>query len=180
MSYIYHLKPEPMKGSELIPLNQMNHDSDLFKSHARKYEGREHLMDEMIPMLDCRWNDVVQFSALDPQIIVHELKRFQADLKLLRTQYYKVHVDEIIGRYDSVVFDRIVPKKKKDFTIEESELEVLSSKYEEIKSVPEATINCWKKAKSEGDKLLWFSFIPHILVKGRIDTASFELCTLTL
>ena len=180
MSYIYHLKPEPMEGSELIPLNLMSADSELYKGHALKYEGRESLMEEVIPILDCKWNDVVQFSALDPQLIVNELKKHEPELKLIRKEYYKIHVNEIIGKYDAVVFERKTPRIKKDFTIEDSELDVLDAKYKEIRSVPEATINCWKKAKREGDKLLWFPFIPHILVKGRIETSDFELCRLSL
>ncbi len=180
MSYIYHLKPDPMEGSELIPLNMMCPESDLYKKHASKYVGRESLMKEMIPILDCKWNDVVQFSALDPQIIVDELKSFHSGLKLLRLQYYKIHVDDIIGNFDSIVFDRSQARKKKDFTIQDSEVEVLNKSYRELTEVPDATIKCWKKAKEEGGKLLWFPFIPHILIKGRIETSKFEICNLSL
>ena len=180
MEYIYHLRPEPMVGHELIPLNQMESDGHLYKTHAKKYVGRESLMNEVIPLLNCKWNDVVQFSALDPQVIVDELKRLEPDLKLLRTQYYKVHIDQIINIYDSVIFDRKVPRMKNDFTIDDSEVFTLDRNYKELHSVPLATINCWEKAKKEGGKLLWFPFIPHILVKGRIDTSDFEVCNLTI
>ena len=169
-----------MKGSKLIPLNLMNPESDLYKIHAKKYIGRENLMKEQIPLLNCKWNDVVQFSALDPQKIVNELKKHQPDLKLFRVEYYKIHIDQIVGKYDSVIFDRKLPRAKNDFTIDTSEVKKIDLSYNEITSVPEATINCWKKAKEEGDKFLWFPFIPHILVKGPIDTSDFEVCTLSL
>ncbi len=81
MNYIYHLKPEPFEGTSLIPLNLMDKSSPLYLGHAKKYEGREELMLEIIPKLNCKWNDVVQFSALNPQIIVQELKKIHPELK---------------------------------------------------------------------------------------------------
>ena len=84
MSSIYHMVPKPFLGSSLIPLSNMDKSSDLYSTHAKKYIGRESLMDEIIPILDCKWNDVVQFSALDPQIIVDKLKTIQTDLKIFR------------------------------------------------------------------------------------------------
>ena len=36
MSFIYHMKPVPFEGDSLIPLNQMDKESDLYKGHARK------------------------------------------------------------------------------------------------------------------------------------------------
>lgn len=94
MSYIYHLRPEPFEGTSLIPLNSMDQNSELYKKYAKKYVGREDLMDGIIPILDCKWNDVVQFSALDPQIIVNELRKHQDDLTLSRLQYFKVVNEE--------------------------------------------------------------------------------------
>ena len=66
MNYIYHIKPEPFMGTSLIPLNSMDRNSALYKNHAEKYIGRENLMLEVIPKLNCKWNDVVQFSTLNP------------------------------------------------------------------------------------------------------------------
>lgn len=180
MSYIYHLKPKPFEGVSLIPLNRMDRDSELFKNHARKYEGREHLMEEIIPVLNCKWNDVVQFSALDPQIIVNKLKTIQDNFKLFRTEYFKIHVDQIIGTYDAVVFDHDISREKGNFKIKDHEITKLSSSYRELVSVPNQTINFWKNVKVEGGKFLWFPYITHILVNGIIDTNDFEVCELKI
>lgn len=178
MSYIYHMKPVPFEGDYLIPLNEMDKNSNLYKKNAKKYEGREDLMQEIIPLLDCKWNDVVQFSALDPQQIVNHLRDIQNDLKLYRTEYFKIHVEQIIGKYDSVIFDRSKKQKKGDFKIKENEVSYLNSSYQEISNVPPETIKYWNKVKKEGGKFLWFAFIPHIFVKGKIDTRGFEICNL--
>lgn len=181
MSYIYHIKPMPFVGTSLIPLNSMDKDSDLYKGHARKYIGREDLMDGTIPMLNCKWNDVVQFSALDPQIIVNELAKYQEDLKLLRTNYFKIHIKDIISKHEAIVFDRRTSVKKGDFTIYEDEVQGLSEdSYQELSEVPKQTIAYWKRVKSHGGKFLWFPFITHIMVKGIIDTKDFELCELKI
>jgi hypothetical protein len=181
MSYIYHLCPEPFEGTSLMPLNSMSKESDLYKSHAKKYEGREHLMDEYIPKLNCKWNDVVQFSALDPQIIVNELVKHQENLKLIRLNYFKVHVKNIVAKYDTVVLDRKFFRDKGDFRIDESEVQYLNEEnYQELTKVPSETINYWKRVKDDGGKFLWFPFIAHIMVKGLIDTTDFELCELEL
>ena len=180
MSYIYHLKPRPFEGTSLIPLNMMNKEGDLYKNHARKYEGREYLMEEIIPSLNCKWNDVVQFSALDPQKIVDKLKTIQTDLEMFRSEYFKIHVSQIVQIYDAVIYERNKKRVKKDFTIEDNEIIKFSHLYKETLQVPEETIDFWNRVRNNGGKYLWFPFVPHILIKGVIDTKNFEVCELKL
>jgi len=54
MKFVYHLKPKNLVGDFLIPLNQMDRESKLFHEHSAKYKGREHLMDVIIPKLNCK------------------------------------------------------------------------------------------------------------------------------
>lgn len=181
MKYIYHLKPDPFVGTFLIPLNQMDQSSTLYLDHAKKYEGRENLMLEIIPKLNCKWNDVVQFSALDPQIIACELKKIHPGLKLIRAEYFKIPVNDIISKYQAVVFKRNSKRPKGDFSIQENDVERLTfNSYEEITTVPIRTVNYWLEVKKMGGKYLWFPYVPHILVKGMIETSKFEVCKLTI
>jgi len=179
--YFYHLKPNPFEGTKLIPLNQMDRESEIYKTHASKYLGREDLRDELIPVLNCKWNDVVQFSALDPQLIVNELKKHQHGLKLIRREYFKVHINEIISKHQAVIFDRDPSRGKGSFKIYDKEIRPLNSEnYKELKEVPRKTIEYWHKVKSEVGKFLWFPFVTHIMVKGIIETENFETCELHL
>ena len=180
MSYIYHLKPEPFEGKSLIPLNQMDKASQVYKTQSKKYLGRESLMEQNIPLLNCKWNDVVHFSSLDPQIIINKLKEFETDLKILRPFYFKIPIKNIIEKYDAVVFDR---KKgvKGDFTIKEHEIGALcETSFQELYQVPDETINFWNYIKENGGKFLWFPFVPHVLIKGKVETSHFEICELKL
>lgn len=180
MNFFYHMIPEPFIGNELIPLNQMDKEGDLYKKNARKYIGRESLMDEVIPKLNCKWNDVVQFSALDPQKIVDELKVLDPNFKLFRMKYFKISVEEVEKKYSGVIFNRSIGKGKGNFKIDSSEVMELNCKnYKEIFEVPELTRNFWKRAIKDNGKLLWFPFIPHILINSKIDTTDFEVMELT-
>ena len=68
MTYLYHAVPRLMKGTVLYPLNeQREFDEELYQAHAKKYEGRERLMETRIPLLDnCLWNDVLFLTAVHP------------------------------------------------------------------------------------------------------------------
>lgn len=180
MSHIYHMLPEPFIGTELIPLNQMDKESVLYKGHARKYVGRENLTEQSIPILDCLWNDVVQFSALDPQIIVDKLKLIQPDFKIFRKSYFKIPVKDVEDIYDGVIFNRR-SSGNKTYEIFEDEVEILSSKnYRELSVVPNETINFWNNAVNEKKPVLWFPYITHIFLKGRIETRDFEIFSIDI
>ena len=177
LNYIYHLKPEPMEGDSLIPLNEMDKDSQLFKGHAKKYTGREELTEVDLPFLNCKWNDVVQFSALDPRVIVDELRKYQTDLVLSRRSFYKISVDQIVNKYEAIIFDRDPTRGKgSSFEVLPHEVKLFNHEnYTEQTEVPIKTIECWKRAKEEGGKFLFFPFVTHIMVKGKIDTGEFDL-----
>lgn len=180
MNYFYHLVPEPFIGRDLIPLNEMDPKSDLYIRHAKKYIGRESLIKEVIPTLNCKWNDVVQFSALNPQYIINELRKIQPNFKIHRMKCFKVSVEEVESVYEGVVFDRSKSRKKGDFSISLKEVQLLKSKtYKELHSVPKETIEYWNKVKETGDgKYLWFPYVPHIFLKGAVDTTHFEIIDL--
>ena len=177
--HIYHLIPDPFQGTSLIPLNQMEQSSDLYKSHASKYEGREGLMDTRIPKLNCKWNDVIHFSCIDPKIVACEIKKIMPDLKLRRAKYFKIHIDQILTHHRPVIFINN-PKNKNDiFHILNSEVMDLSKEtYKELTAVPEYTIEYWIKAHEKNQPLLWFAFMPHIFINEAVDATEFEVIDL--
>lgn len=171
MSYIYHLKPESMIGDKLIPLNQMDKVGELYLKYSRKYEGREELVSQSFPLLNCLWNDVVQFSSLDPRIIVNELRKYNPNLALSRKSFYKFSVRDIVERYEAIVFDRDTSRKDKSFKVEDHEVSPLSiDSYKELEEVPLRTKEYWAKVAKEGGVFLMFPFITHVMVKGSVDT----------
>lgn len=179
MKYIYHLKPEPFEGTLLIPLNQMDKESSIYANHAKKYVGRESLMNEMIPLLNCKWNDVVQFSSLDPQILLNKLIEIFPDTKIKRSEYFKIPIQDVLTNHEVALFKRNPEKEKGNFKIHLDEIEFLSLKnYFEIKEVPTKTIQYWEETKMKNGNPLWFPFIPHVFVKGVVETNHCEICEL--
>ena len=180
MNYIYHLKPNPFIGNSLIPLNSMDKDSELYKSHVQKYLGREHLMDEEIPKLDCKWNDVVQFSAIDPKILLNKLKEIFPNTKVIRAEYFKISIEQVIPKYEVALFQRNPLQEKGNFKIYPEDIKILKSPddFQELYEVPERTLQYWEEVKLKNDKPLWFPYIPHIFIKGNVDTTAFQVCEL--
>ena len=67
MAFIYHKVPADMSGNILYPLNVMEKiNPEIYEKAVKKYEGREYLMREVIPWLNCLWNDVLHFSIVHP------------------------------------------------------------------------------------------------------------------
>ncbi len=164
-----------MEGKSLVPLNQMDKEKDLFQNYSKKYIGREELIQQSFPILNCLWNDVVQFSALDPRIIVEELRKYNEDLVLSRKSFYKFSVKDIVSNYEAIVFDRDTSRKDKSFKIEKHEVMKLEvDTYKELEVVPKRTIEYWKKMRDEGGVFLMFPFITHVMVKGLVDTSLAE------
>ena len=68
MIYLYHSVPKNLEGSILYPLNTLKgKHPDIYEQQVSKYVGREHIKEQRIPILDCLWNDVLHFSAVNPK-----------------------------------------------------------------------------------------------------------------
>jgi hypothetical protein len=154
----------------------MDEKGELYKFHSEKYKGRENLMEEVIPLLNCRWNDVVQFSAINPQILIDKLKTIVPGYKPRRTHFFKVPITAICSKYPAVVFS---PKEKRlmnDYKIKHHEVRLLSANdYSEQFIIPELNIEFWFDAYQNDRPLLLFPYVDHIMVKGEIDVSPFEI-----
>lgn len=76
MAYLYHLIPDNMEGDTLYPLNALKEIyPDIYAEQAKKYEGREGIMDQIIPILGCKWNDVLHLSAVNPKDVIEALTK---------------------------------------------------------------------------------------------------------
>lgn len=75
MSSLYHMVPKNMSGTVLYPLNQFRERMpEVYAAHVAKYAGREAVMAQRIPNLDCLWNDALHFTAVDPVVIREALR----------------------------------------------------------------------------------------------------------
>src|SRR5437773_679371 len=70
MDWLYHRVPDDMKGTTLYPLHRLAKiHADSYKREVQKYSMRKRLLDEKITPLNCRWNDAIHMTAVNPDVL---------------------------------------------------------------------------------------------------------------
>lgn len=173
MHYVYHGAPENMEGKELMPLNKMRDAyPELYALHAAKYKGREEILERRIPLLDCRWNDVIQFLPLHPR------KIFELQVKLgLIPEVYPYKFFEIDPKlFDpekTVVFFKSAPGEENIEVKWLSEVDLATTQ-----EIPQATLDYYKSLVGTGELPFNYQFVPHIVYMGTVDISGVQIITL--
>lgn len=159
--------PKDMKGAILYPLNTLKDiHPQLYESYVKKYEGRTELMDRRIEKLDCKWNDVLHCSALNPSIVVEALRKLGKDIHL---NYFEIDAEKLDPKYTLIYLYTPrpfgTPPPESDF------IEYNPQDVEKYAYLPEETIQYYKEMIEVGKNPLAFHLVPHILYKGVIDTS---------
>ncbi len=173
MQYIYHGLPEQMMGTELIPLNQMHTiHPELRDKYLEKYRGREEILERRVPLLDCLWNDVVQFLPFHPRKVFE----LQAEMKLIpEVPHYKFF------EIDLKVFD---PAKTVIFFKDKPGEENVAVKwladvdFDSIQDIPQATIEYYKTLVGTGELPFNYQFVPHVVYIGNVDVSGSKVISL--
>lgn len=160
-----------MVGSVLYPLNELRErDPDTFARACAKYAGREQVLKQGVPLLDCLWNDVLHLSPVHPVEFVEALesagftpdrRRFvevdAAELEPTRTVLFLNSTDRE-HRYDESQwksFDaRVVPRHAR---------------------LPQATRDYYAACAHDGTRPLLFAYVPHVLFRGSLDVSKLSL-----
>lgn len=174
MQYLYHQVPKDQQGSILSPLNQLKISNPaLYEMKASKYQGREHIMERRIPILDCLWNDVLHFSPIPPTELKSAL--LEAGMKDKEWSFYQIdplsldlkntvtYLHDDIGHISVPDVSEFVAFRSQDLP--------------ELSKIPDTTKQYWKEQYDRGVKPLIFLGIPHILYKGLIDVSVAKVVT---
>ena len=171
--FVYHLKPENISGTKLYPLSAM--EELLPETYARgsdKYIGREKLMEKRLASLGCRWNDVIHLSPISPALIWDGYMR-AGGLWKRTLEWFKIPVESLadmpVAWYFSPPRDQNISHNKSEIPIEYCPL-FNWKEYKEIGELPKDTIAYYKQTIDEGRGTLLFVGIPHVLVRGSIET----------
>lgn len=176
--YVYHFKPQGMSGDHLFPLNELKQKQpETFIEQAKKYVGREKLMEKNIPILNCLWNDALHMSPINPQVILDTWRSeglYESARPPSRMEVYKIPV-ELLGDGTTVCFQSF----NFDFNDYRSDLDQYSlfekSSFVEQAQVEQKQIEIWKRDLAEGRRLLWYSHTKHILARQSLDVRLLEL-----
>ncbi|MDQ3022032.1 MAG: hypothetical protein M3R36_15895 [Bacteroidota bacterium] len=125
-----------------------------------------------IPVLDCLWNDVLHFSAVNPK----EIK--QALLEAGRNPDYSMtcyQVDPKLLTPENTIVYLHAHKNMKDKLNKENFTAYHPDEVSKYSSMPQATKEYYNRIIGEGGNPLLFAWIPHILYKGTLDTTSLPI-----
>lgn len=169
--FLYHRVPPHMEGMTLYPLNTLKTlHPDLYAQYVQKYAGREHLMQERIPLLgNCLWNDVLFLTAVHPEQFRAAWESLFPPFKHYR--FYALQVTELDPANLAVLTEMEVDRGGTFRRFEKRSIA-------EYATVPEETFNYWKERKAQGLRPLIFMHIPHILYRGAISIASASVINL--
>lgn len=171
--YVYHGIPHNMIGTNLVPLNKMGEELKEVKAlHLSKYEGREEVLNRRIELLDCLWNDVVQFLPMDPQKVFEK----QVELGLIPSvppyKFFKIPVS-LLDPNKTVVFFKTAPGEENVTTKWLTDVN-----FEELSEIPPATIAYYETLTGTGELPFNYQFIPHVVSMDEIDVSGAQIVTL--
>lgn len=174
MTYLYHRLPGNMKGTVLQPLNALREtDPEIYAAHAAKYEGREEIMDQLVPTLNCRWNDVIHLSAIPPG----EVEKAFQECGEAPPKRVLVQIDpNLLMKENTTVFLYQGPMKDL-FVSKENWAAYNPEDIEKYSVLPEETKAYYKECFLQGNKPLLWHRVPHILYKGSIDISDLPVIT---
>lgn len=163
--YLYHRVPPDMQGTILHPLNSFKETNpELYLSKAKKYENRKFVMEQIIPTLDCLWNDVLQLSPIHPAEIKNAL--VEAGGSPGEMKFYQIDPDLLDPKQTTICFYQ---RSKEDNLHNKYYSEYDPKKLAEHSVLSQDTKDYFKRQFSNGEKPLMFGFVTHIFYKGSID-----------
>lgn len=161
-----------MQGNVLFPLNTLKETHpDIYEKEASKYVGREQIMQQRIPTLDCLWNDVLHFSAVHPSQVKEalieagrtksfDIEFFEIDPHLLtpeNTTVYLYRHSTLEDKFKEENFANYNPDDVAQYSV-----------------LPQETKDYYKEMISQDKKPLLFHRVPHIIFKGSLDTSKIK------
>jgi hypothetical protein len=173
MNYLYHGVPKNIEGNVLYPLNTLKQlFPELYQKEVEKYKGREFIMQQKIPTLDCLWNDVLHFTAVHPSSIKKAL--FEAGRKNnLEIKFYEID-PKILDPKKTIIY--LYKYKNSSEKMREDNFESYDpDKIPLFSSFPEETKEYYKAEILAGKKPLLFHKIPHILFKGSLPIENIKI-----
>lgn len=172
-----------MRGTTLFPLNGLkDRFPDVYARERKKYDGRESVLDWVVPGLGVPWADTVNLSGLDPRLLV--AARLQLGVpfsRLLERPLARIPIERLTGS-PAVVYTSAThwinssPGEDVPLTPPDSEFSRFDpNAYSELREVPQLHLDYLLHQKTHGKLALGFVFVRHVLVAGPVDLSGIDL-----
>lgn len=178
--YLYHHLPTEMRGSVVYPLNNLKaHFPDIYQKEAAKYQGREAVKAQRIPLFkDCLWNDVLFLISVHPQEL-YSARREAGWADLAPQTYLKIDPHSL-DQTKLGVYLFPVHTSNDGSPITETDFRNYNvTELANYATIPKATKDYFKDEYDKGALRieLFYRYIPHVLYKGPIDISQAERIT---
>jgi len=160
-----------MVGNIIYPLNHLKQiNKEAYLREAAKYQGREQLMDFVIPKLNCLWNDVVHCFSIHPSLLYKAM--ISSGLNPKSSEWYRIDPRTIKDAQFAMYSYKTSP-----YHSDPNEFRIISvEEYQEIEEVPQKAFDWYRELANKGGKIrLMFRYVPHLLLKGAIEITKAEI-----
>lgn len=171
---VYHGKRGGFVGDRIYPLNTLKKVlPEVYAREAKKYAGREWLLDVAIPGMDALWNDVIHFSLVHPRRVFSELAAAGFDYRDIEIKWMEIPLAAFSGMPAMLYLNNRIWQDSR--TLLPSDFEpALPERVSELSGMPEANTGYYRECKAKGEQPLFWKRAPHLFVKGELDISSFR------
>lgn len=171
---VYHGKRSGFVGDRLYPLNTLKKVlPEVYEREARKYKGREWLLDVAIPGMDALWNDVLHFSLVHPRVILGKLAEAGFDYRELELNWIEIPLKSLPALPGMIYLNTRIWQETR--TLLPSDLEpVRPERVRELSGMPEANMQYYRDCKAKGEHPVFWKRAPHLFLKGELEISSFR------
>ena len=162
---LYHVRPDPLLGSALYPLNELRErHPEAFARARAKYEGREQVLEMRVPLLDCLWNDVLHLSPVHPAELVEALEA--AGVTADRRRFLAIDAAELEPTL-TVLFRNSTDREHR---FDEGQWTWFdAAAVGGLARLPQATRDYYGECARAGTRPFLFGYVPHVLYRGSLD-----------
>lgn len=170
----YHILKDSFAGDSIYPLSELkNIYPEIYSAEIKKYVGREKLMDAVNPILNCLWNDVVQFTCLHPSLTFKAIKELDPGYCGKKYKVFTLDLEKI----DSGKSCLFTPRETKImYELEEDQYRPFNlATFYNLTEVPKSQVQRWEENLEKGERMLLWSRTEHFLNKGSVDLSCGEV-----
>lgn len=176
MLSLYHLVPNNMVGSELVPLSQLRTSAPaIYEQEVKKYDdhpARSVLPKRPIHLLHYLQEDVLHFSPIHPHLMYNGLKSVFPNGNQ-GAPFFEIPIERFRG-LPSVYFDM---NRIENYNFGESDpnelFEIFTPEtYRSLERLPPEALDFYNQWKDRGES--WapaMGRIPHVMVRGCVNTS---------
>lgn len=170
----YHLLKDGFIGDTIYPLNLLKDIyPEIYSFETKKYIGREKLMEVRNPILSCLWNDVIQFTCLDPRLTLGAIKKIAPKREGKKYKIFSLDLKKIDSTKACLFTpsENLVQHEHQDHQYEAFDL----GHFENLTCVPAEQIDRWKHNIENNNPLLLWSRTRHFFYKCPVDLSEGEI-----